>query len=378
MLRTGIAILALVVSAGIRVDSALPGQRLKTQEKPTFGVQKAIAPIRTLSGCALGVKALAFSPDDKILFSAGDKEIRIWDASTGALRASLVGHTKASHAVAISPDGKRMASSSEEGTLILWNAVSGEPLARQTGRSYNLHNLAFSPQGDRLLGSRGPFASLFDAVTGEERGPILAHAIGISSLTWSPNGKSIAVGSLAWPEDRATAVVWEIAPDVADGQWLTFNSSAVRNMDGKVVATGPKTKLNEHVRYFRDFKTTARQIQVWDCFAADSDTLVVAWGNEVSFHSIQTDKETGSLKIPPDVSDSNSTLHGMALSPNGKLLAVVRANTVQIWKIETAQLVARFRDHGDDVDCMAFSHDGKVLATGSADKTIKLWDMAGY
>jgi WD40 repeat protein len=37
--------------------------------------------------------------------------------------------------------------------------------------------------------------------------------------------------------------------------------------------------------------------------------------------------------------------------------------------------VAKFLDHSDDVDCLAFSHDGKVLATGSADKTIKLWDM---
>ena len=206
----------------------------------------------------------------------------------------------------------------------------------------------------------------------------MAHAIGISSLSWSPNGKFIAAGSLAWPEDRATAVVWDIAPDVGAGQWLTYNSSVVRSRDGKVITAGPKARLNEHVKYFRDFKTTVRQILVWDCFAADSDTLVVAWGNEVVFHSMQTDRDTASLKIPPEVSDSNSTLRGMALSPNGKLLAIVRANTVQIWKIETAQLVARFRDHGDDVDCLAFSHDGKMLATGSADKTIKIWDMIGY
>ncbi|MCW3051401.1 MAG: repeat, subgroup, partial [Chthonomonadales bacterium] len=348
------------------------------QDKPPLGVQKAIPPIRTLSGSAAGVKALAFSADDKTLLSAGDTEIRFWDASTGAPGKTLHGHTKASRAVAISSDGTRVAGSGEDGTLILWNVVSGEVLNRHTGRNYDLHKLSFSPQGDRLLGSRGAFASLFDPNTGEEVGPILGHAIGLSSLSWSPNGKFIAAGSLAWPEDRATAVVWEIAPAAEAGHWLTYNSSAVRSMDGKVVITGPKARLNAHVKYFRDFKTSTRQILVWDCFAADSDTLVVAWGNEVVFHSMQTDKDTGSMKIPPEISDTNSILRGMALSPNGKLLATVRANTVQIWNIATAQLVAKFHDHGDDVDCLVFSHDGKVLATGSADKTIKLWDMVAY
>ena len=378
MLRTSVAMIALFLSSGSAVSSAHAPQRLQAQDKPTLGVQKAIAPIRTLVGSAAGVKALVFSADDKTLVSAGDTDVRLWDASTGAPVKTLRGHSKASRAVAISSDGKRVASSGEDGMLILWDAVSGEVLARHTGRNYDLHKLSFSPQGDRLLGSRGSFASLFDPNTGEEVGPILGHAIGLSSLSWSPNGKFIAAGSLAWPEDRATAVVWEIAPAADAGKWLTYNSSTVRSMDGKVVTNGPKARLNEHIKYFRDFKTSTRQILVWDCFAADSDTLVVAWGNEVVFHSMQTDKDMGSMKIPPEVSDSNSILRGMALSPNGKLLAIVRANTVQIWNIVTAQLVAKFHDHVDDVDCLAFSHDGKLLATGSADKTIKLWDMVRY
>jgi len=378
MLRTSVAMIALVLSGGSLLNSAHAPHLPRARVQSGVGLQKAVAPIRTLSGSTAGVKALAFSPDDKTLVSAGDTEIRFWDASTGTPGKSLHGHTKASRAVAISADGTRVASSGEDGTLILWNAVSGEALNRHTGRNYNLSKLAFSPQRDRLLGARGAFASLFDPNTGEEVGPILGHAIGISSLSWSPNGRYIAAGSLAWPEDRATAVVWEIAPAADVGHWLTYNSSAVRGMDGKVVSTSSKARLNEHVKYFRDFKTSVRQILVWDCFAADSDTLVVAWGNEVVLHSMQADKDTGSMKIPPEISDTNSILRGMALSPNGKLLATARANTVQIWNIATAQLVAKFHDHGDDVDCLAFSHDGKVLATGSADKTIKLWDMLRY
>lgn len=371
----------LIALAGLGSLGAASSQAQKlprAQDPPAFVVRKATLPVRTLSGPKGGVKALAFSPDDKTLLSAGDKEILLWDTSTGEPRNPLTGHTKGTYAVAISADGRRIASSGEDGTLIVWDAVSGQPIARHTGADYALHNLAFSAQGESVLGSRGAFASLFDSTTGEEAGPLLGHATALASLSWSPDGKFIAVGCLAWPDERPTMAVWEISRKTEAGQWLTFNSNNVRNRKDKSVVAGPRVRLNEHVKYFRDFRESRQQIVVGVCFAADSDLLAVGWGTEVALHSMKTGQDIKSIPILPEASDTRIPLHALALSPNGQLLAVVRANTVQIWNVETARLVAKFLDHNDDVECLAFSHDGKVLATGSADKTIKLWDMTGY
>jgi WD40 repeat protein len=131
-------LIAMAVLGGIGAGS-LQAQKLpKAQENPAFVIRKAVLPIRTLSGLARGVKALAFSQDDRILLSAGDKEIRIWDASTGEPKKSLPGHNRETHAVAISPDGKRIASSGDDGALIVWDAGSGTAVAHHSGYRYNL------------------------------------------------------------------------------------------------------------------------------------------------------------------------------------------------------------------------------------------------
>jgi WD40 repeat protein len=252
---------------------------------------------------------------------------------------SFVGHADGVNVLAVSPDGKRLASASAqaggEHAARVWDLATGQELFRLEGHKGSVLGLAWSGDGSRLLtGSADGALILWDAKTGKTSKTIpAAHQGVVYYVALTPDGKK----AVSCGEDR-TVRVW----DLATGKESASNSDNGGGVRG--VSVSPDGKV---------FATTGYDLSV--------RLIDVETGKEVR-------KMDGGHAAAPWFS---------AFSPDGKLLATVADEpVVRLWDVATGKQVRTFEGHAGSVPGLAFSPDGKRLLTGGHDRTARLWDVA--
>jgi RNA polymerase sigma factor (sigma-70 family) len=354
--------------------------------------------------CVLMFKNL-FLPDGKTLVSYGQEHtLRFWDAATGKEVRTSDGPQWWIGAVSFSPDGRLLASASADGLIQLWDASTRKEMRRFTHGS-RLAGLPFSPDG-RFLASASMFVPevrIWETASGKEVRQFRTLTYN-TCLAWSGDGKTLATWSredrLVHLWDAATGkevhrlgpiAEWvnavEFAPDsrtlavgVAEHPALAGNSG--RGKENLLLWATDTGKLLRRLKEPAGIRCLA--------FAPDGRTIA-AGGMDRAIHLWETAFGEKRLSLK-----NGEEITSLAYSSDGKLLAAVNNLTstrlssdgttgvahvgkpdrprVRLWDVAAREELPSLQGHQGAITSLAFSPDGKLLATASNDTTVLLWD----
>jgi WD40 repeat protein len=236
---------------------------------------------------------VALSPDGRRLATAvNNNAVRLWDTDTGQpLGDPLTGHTAEVNGVAFSPDGHRLATASADHTARLWNADTGQPLGDPlTGHTNAVNSVAFSPDGHRLAtASADHTVRLWNADTGQPLGdPLTGHTNDVITVAFSPAGRRIASGSVdntvqLWDTDTGRPLGDPLAEDTMPVKDLAFSPDGNRVASASLDDTIRLWPATATAQTLCDKLTTNMNRQQWrDWVAPDIPYITVCPGLSIA------------------------------------------------------------------------------------------------
>ena len=342
--------------------------------------------LKTLQGHKDHVNQLAFSPDGTLLVAnTSNVPLRLWDVSTGKSLKTLTQKPRFWGILTFSKDGKTLACQTRDGEIELWD-VASKTLRTTFGAKLDskIHQLAFSSDSKRVVGAnRNGEIRVWDVNTGDELFSFTTgHTQELGALAFSPGSSTLAIGHddtiQLWDTHNFTHQPIHIHPN-------TSLMDLVFSPDNKTLTCAERFIFRYEKRDAFVKETVIGKLSLWD----------TRTGNKVSDMPVEWHK--GNLPIPRGKWKTTSSSSGMGngvhsenvvFSPDGfRLVTALNSNsatkdsrfTIFVWEIwEDPNRLSHLtlKGHTDTINALTFTPNGEMLASGSDDGTIRLWDSS--
>ena len=362
------------------------------------------------------ISSVALSPDNQIVVTGNrNGTLRLWTISGKPLSPPFKGHKGYIESIVFSPDGKFFLSSSEDNTVHLWN-TSGNP---QPFKGQEGFSVAFSRDGDFIVsGGKDGILRLWDR-SGQLIGqPFKAHKEKINSVAFSPDNNFVVSGS-----GDQTVGLWDISNKHAEQVFKESKIfrehrisviSVAFSSDGQYIISSDdenkvvlRDKSGDNVKLLKGYAAAFspnsqaivtgnldKTIRFWDTSANPIGQILKGHNGDVFYVTFNSDGKfilskdftearlwdaIGHLKLS-FLTGLNIGVNAIAFSPDNKTIVTSYFDSIQLWDVQGKAIGKPFREsignEGNDIS-LAFSPNGKIIASSNTAGTIRLWDASG-